>query len=173
MSASKLTVQESEPGVPGPTTTKPLNSLKELFGDCICVDPVDFKDLDASNQFIELNGIEFIGLGAVTDELSPKDRVYYTMQQISESAERLISIGRLVADETELARMTTESVPLDIWKKTYPNDDTIPQFHKRAISNIKATTPQDQPMQSLCASILTLLFSSRNNLHRAKILMMR
>jgi tetratricopeptide (TPR) repeat protein len=49
-----------------------------------------------SNQFVELHGLKFIGLGAVVDELSPRERVYDTLEQLTTRSERLVSIGYLV-----------------------------------------------------------------------------
>ena len=55
--------------------------------------------LSPSSQFIELIGIQYIGLGAVVDELTPKERVYDTLEQLTTRTERLITIGYLVDEE--------------------------------------------------------------------------
>jgi tetratricopeptide (TPR) repeat protein len=116
----------------------------------------------SSSQFIELHGIQFIGLGALEDELTAKERVYDTLEQLTSRTDRLISVGYLVESsaskqcdspsqqevkvEEELLRpqeeemtrnITTQSIPLDVWKNNYPNDFTSRAI-KKTITNIQS-----------------------------------
>jgi tetratricopeptide (TPR) repeat protein len=135
---------EKQAEVPAPRphnpSGSPLSIVKTLIGECFCgpIAPADPNGL--TTQFIELHGIEFIGLGAVTDELTPKERVYDTLEQLTERTERLVSIGYLVDDDKVPGRKITESIPLDIWNKTFPNDRTMSRSLRRTITSIKART---------------------------------
>jgi hypothetical protein len=77
-------------------------------------------------QFVELQGLRFIGLGALVDELTPRERVYDTLEQLRTRTERLISIGyfvdKPVEDRDGSVVKTTFTVPLDVWSQT--NDDS-------------------------------------------------
>jgi hypothetical protein len=77
-------------------------------------------------QFVELQGLRFIGLGALVDELTPRERVYDTLEQLRTRTERLISIGYFVDKPLEDGNgsmvKTTFTVPLDVWSQT--NDDS-------------------------------------------------
>lgn len=116
-----------------------LAVMKTIIGECFC-GPIGRSDPDApTSHFIELHGIEFIGLGAVTDELSAKERVYDTLEQLTERTERLISIGRFVDDENATSRKRVESIPLDIWNQTRSHDRTISRQLRRTIEMIKAS----------------------------------
>lgn len=120
--------------------TKKLNLLSAILGECFC-EPFTAGDkgIGPSEQFIELHGIQFIGLGAVVDELTPKERVYDTLEQLTTRTQRLISIGYLVDDETDIGRgnKLTETIPLDIWSQTYPNDKNMSRPVKKTIKSIK------------------------------------
>lgn len=125
-----------------------LTLVKALIGDCLCQGAFPFAENRGGQaaQFISLHGIEFIGLGAVVDELTPKERVYDTLEQSTNRTERLISIGYLSLEDqqtspspepTSDSGVLLETVPLDVWNKTYPNDQTMSKRAKRIISNIK------------------------------------
>jgi hypothetical protein len=133
-----LSAIEVPPIRDGPPQTKPLTLMNSILGECLCgpFAPWDMKGLSPSAQFIELHGIQFIGLGAVMDELTAKERVYDTLEQLSSRTERLISIGYLVDDDKHAGKMT-EAIPLDIWSKTYPDDKSMSRAVKRTIASIK------------------------------------
>jgi hypothetical protein len=124
---------------------KPFGVMGTILGECLCEPFPSVGDngrgMSQSDQFIELHGIEFIGLGAVADELTARERVYDTLEQLTTRTERLISIGYLVEQEQVEdgvpAIKVTETIPLDIWSKTYPNDKNMPRSIKTAIANIK------------------------------------
>jgi tetratricopeptide (TPR) repeat protein len=74
-------------------------------------------------QFVELQGLQFIGLGALADELTPRERVYDTLEQLRTRTERLVCIGYLIDKPSTEERgasitKTTYTVPLDVWAKT-------------------------------------------------------
>ena len=103
--------------------------------------------LQSNNQFVELHGIQYIGLGAVVDELTPKERVYDTLEQLTTRTERLITIGYLVDEEEKKEddnivsggspNKIPETIPLDIWRSTYPNDKNMSRAVKRIITKIQ------------------------------------
>lgn len=83
-----------------------------------------------SLQFVELHGIRFIGLGAVVDELTPRERVYDTLEQLTTRTERLISVGYLIDVPAIVAEnryqqsgpiKVAETAPLDVWDTRYPS----------------------------------------------------
>jgi hypothetical protein len=125
----------------GSPPTKKLNLFSAILGEFFCepFTPGDNKGIGPSEQFIELHGIQFIGLGAVVDELTPKERVYDTLEQLTTRTQRLISIGYLVDDEIESGsgKKLTETIPLDIWNQTYPNDKNMSRPVKKTITSIK------------------------------------
>jgi hypothetical protein len=126
---------------------KPLNFVSALLGTCLC-EPFQFAERTRghqSEQFVELHSVKFIGLGAVEDELTPRERVYDTLQQLTTRTERLLSIGYLL-DEPQKdvktssnaeARKATEAIPLDIWNQNYPNDQSMSNEVKTTILQIK------------------------------------
>jgi hypothetical protein len=85
----------------------------------------------------------------VVDELTAKERVYDTVEQLANRTERLISIGYLVDEEIEgqdagaieslRSRKISETIPLDIWNKNYPNDQNMNRFIKKTIEKIKVS----------------------------------
>lgn len=127
---------------------EPLTIMKTLIGDCLCQGAFPFAErggFSQNSQFINIHGIEFIGLGAVIDELTPKERVYDTLEQLTTRTERLISIGYLSVEDPRNNRQHSsepkillETVPLDVWNKTYPNDVSMSRRLKRMINNIRS-----------------------------------
>ncbi len=83
----------------------------------------------------------------MVDELTAKERVYDTVEQLTNRTERLISIGYLVDEELEgqdvekldqlRSRKISETVPLDIWNKNYPHDNSMSRVLKKTIEKIK------------------------------------
>lgn len=100
-------------------------------------------------MFVEIHGIRFIGLGAMMDELTPHQRVYDTLEQLTTRTERLISIGYLVeghvtatAEQTkeespEVQKKAAEAVPLDVWNKSYSGEKRMSSEVKQAVELIK------------------------------------
>jgi hypothetical protein len=146
---------------------KPLNLVSAFLGNCLC-EPFQFveRTRGQSVQFVELHSVKFIGLGAVEDELTPRERVYDTLQQLTTRPERLISIGYLL-DEPQNGvesssngevRKATEAIPLDIWNQNYPNDQSMSKEVKKTILQIKVRTISFLFLKSPSAtSILTSL----------------
>jgi hypothetical protein len=148
------------PTVPNKPRSKPLGIMSTILGECLCEPfPTGEKGLmSAPAQFIELHGIQFIGLGAVVDELTPKERVYDTLEQLTTRTERLISIGYLVDDEKSGSKIT-ETIPLDIWSKTYPNDKSMSRAVKKTISSIKVRTSRVHTSGANCHFEFIYVFS--------------
>jgi hypothetical protein len=157
------------------TRSRPLAFMKTIIGECLC-EPFPSSsnggtslsttlmmkmkgDLSFSSpQFLELHGIQFIGLGAIEDELTAKERVYDTLEQLTTRTDRLISIGCLVetpntdlheaavaqisyrstAGTNDNVSVTTQSIPYDVWNATYPNDRSMSGAVTKTIVNIKS-----------------------------------
>lgn len=139
-----MTTAASSPSKKIPQSTTPMSLVKEIFGGCICqgaIPPSSTGEQVRASQFISIHGIEFIGLGAVVDELTAKERVYDTLEQLTSRTERLISIGYLSLEASNSISQSgpvivIETVPLDVWDKTYPNDQSMAKTLKKKIANI-------------------------------------
>jgi hypothetical protein len=138
---------------------RPLSLMKAILGDCIC-NP--FQNLGEnrgngpSTQLVELNGVRFIGLGALIDELTPRERVYDTLEQLTTRTDRLVSVGYLLNDvrptvepsfdgrleQPTPPRKVTETVPLDIWIQNFPDDNSVCFDVKRTIEHIRVSVVQ-------------------------------
>ena len=160
MSDAVLTAQPPQPAPTVPPTSngnaakgpaaakdRALNMFRILMGNCFCEPLMPFDIAAASTQFVELHGILFIGLGSMMDELSPKERVYDTLEQLRSRTERMVSIGYLVEDDeatlstadTDI-RKITQTVPLDVWNKTYPKDQNINRPVKKIVDLLKVSS---------------------------------
>lgn len=92
----------------------------------------DVSEEHRETQFIELHGLRFIGLGALAEELSPKERVYDTLEQLTTRSERLVSIGYFLdkpIDQSVACSIakTTMTIPLDVWNKANSTTALPPQ----------------------------------------------
>eukprot|EP00934_Nitzschia_sp_Nitz4_P004843 Nitzschia sp. Nitz4//scaffold286_size23798//17959//19219//NITZ4_008454-RA/size23798-augustus-gene-0.14-mRNA-1//1//CDS//3329545750//4833//frame0 len=125
--------------VPEKAPSKNLTLVQTLIGECLCapLSTGDAKITSPTTQFLELNGIQYISLGAVMDELSPKERVHFTLEQLSTKAELLVSIGYLKDGNDDPTSQLIESIPLDIWEQNYPSDRNMTRALKRSIATIK------------------------------------
>ena len=157
-----------------------LALVKALIGDCLCQGAFPYSENHRRGvhtaQFVSLHGIEFIGLGAVVDELTPKERVYDTLEQSKNRTERLISVGYISlvgnqeqttpassSDHAKDSGILLETVPLAVWDSTYPNDQSMSKRAKRIISNIKVRLIMHARLNyQLCAckgDILVIVFN--------------
>lgn len=80
---------------------------------------------------MELHGVEYIGLGAVASELTAEQRVRDTVAQLTEQTKRLIGVGYLV--DTKI----TNTIPLEVWEREYPEDRTMSRQIRKIINHIK------------------------------------
>ena len=120
---------------------KGLDIISILFGDCLCMDAFrahesgQSKFSSSNSQIIKLAGIECISLGAVIEELSPKQRVDRTIQQLATNIERLISVGYIreehkVNNENDLKlpvssmkkEKVVETIPLEVYEQHFPEE---------------------------------------------------
>lgn len=96
--------------VPQPHSGKQLNVMQAMFGECMCTDAVNLFNNNSTNndennlnmkqpQYLMLNGIECISLGAVIDEQSPRERVMRTAGQLLNNPSRSICVGYLLDGE--------------------------------------------------------------------------
>jgi hypothetical protein len=130
--------------------SKRLNIMSTLLGNCgICTMP-DLKEgygsMSMSSQFVELHGLRFIGLGAVVDELTPKERVYDTLEQLTTRSERMISVGYLIDIPAVMAEnhykqsgsiKVAETLPLDVWTTNYPNKANMSVYVSNIVNDTK------------------------------------
>jgi len=130
---------------------KPMSVMRAILGECMC-EPFPFADnrgLSQTSQFVELHGVECISLGAVVDELSPDQRIRETLEQLTASHKRMISIGYLVDEEMPRVsanqvvvgekRKVTETIDLDVWLKNYPDDTHMSRPVAQTIKHIEVT----------------------------------
>mmetsp|Transcript_959 Transcript_959/g.1571 ORF Transcript_959/g.1571 Transcript_959/m.1571 type:complete len:331 (-) Transcript_959:127-1119(-) len=110
---------------------KPLSVVSALLGNCFCEFPNVRENSNPGVQFMELHGVEYIGLGAVASELTAEQRVRDTVAQLTEQTKRLISVGYLV--DTRV----TNTIPLDVWEKQYPEDRAMKRPIQKIINHIK------------------------------------
>lgn len=111
---------------------KPLSVVSALLGSCFCEFPnVRGENSTPGVQFMELHGVEYIGLGAVSSELTAEQRVRDTVAQLTEQTKRLISVGYLV--DTRV----TDTIPLEVWEREYPNDRNMQRHIQKIINHIK------------------------------------
>lgn len=122
-------------------------------------------------QFVELQGLRYIGLGALVDELSPKERVYDTLEQLRTRTERLISIGYLVdkhpsehnhhqSSNSAVASTskTTQTVPLDVWNIN--NRDTRQSMSKHVELIVELTKVRSQSLHKTSECFLRKLWKA-------------
>ena len=117
--------------------------LASLIGECMCNPfiPMGEHRNTPSTPLVELHGVRFIGLGALMDELTPRERVYDTLEQLTTRTDRLVSVGYLVnAGPTSRPRTITETVPLDVWSQSFPNDKSMDRVVKKTIAQIRVST---------------------------------
>lgn len=110
---------------------KPLSLMSTLIGNCFCEFPNVRENSDPGVQFMELHGVEYIGLGAVASELTAQQRVRDTVAQLTEQPKRLISVGYLVGSRV------TDTIPLEIWEREYPDDQAMKRPIQKIINHIK------------------------------------
>jgi hypothetical protein len=134
--------------------------MTTLVGSCFCEPLPIFEGLTPTTQFVELHGIRYIGLGAMSDELTARERVYDTLEQLTTRTERLITIGYILQDDEEYAfnskdvekfnvcsnsnnlrtadlRKGTQTLPLDVWNKHYPDDNAMARPVKKLVDQIR------------------------------------
>jgi len=129
---------------------KPMSVMRAILGECMC-EPFPFTDnkgLSQSSQFVGLHGVECISLGAVVDELSPEQRIRDTLEQLTTEPKRMISIGYLIDEEKprasanqvavgETPSKVTETIDLDVWRKSYPDDKNMSKPVAQTIKHIE------------------------------------
>lgn len=119
---------------------------------CQCGPSLSFSEnrgVSPASQLVVLQGIQFIGLGAVMDELTPRERVYDTIEQLTTRTDRIISVGYLLDRESEMEvpgasensrrvkLKDTETIPLDIWVQNFPKDLNMSYEVKRTIDLVR------------------------------------
>lgn len=119
--------------------------MRALIGNCVCGNP--FQDhrggLNSSDQLVELHGIHLIGLGALSDELTPRERVYDTLEQLTTRTDRLISVGYIMSEmkspggTASACQKVIDTVPLDVWNQNFPNDRNMSSDVRRTIDRVQ------------------------------------
>ena len=107
--------------------------------------------MEPQAQIVEIRGIRFIGLGAVIDELTPRERVYETLEVFRTRTERLVSVGYLLDKESEetprsLAEKVVETYPLDTWNRDFPDQRNLTKDVRIVIDLIKVSSSSMQKL---------------------------
>ena len=133
----------------------PLNLVSSLFGSCAC-NPFhlggekagESRKLFPRTQYVQLHGVRFIGFGALSDELTPRERVYDTLEQLTTRTDRLVTVGYLIPEENSRdpsgsgSRKRTESVPLDAWNQHFPHTHSLTREVRNTIDLIKVSNSE-------------------------------
>lgn len=100
--------------------------------------------MGVSTQFVQLQGIRFIGLGAVVDELTPRERVYDTLEVFRTKSERLVTIGYLLDSDVDSTAQphalekVVETLPLDVWVRDFPDERNMSRDVKNTVELVKS-----------------------------------
>lgn len=105
---------------------------------------------------MELHGVEYIGLGAVASELTAEQRVRDTVAQLTERTKRLIGVGYLV--DTKV----TDTIPLEVWEREYPDDRAVNRNTQKIINHIKVRPDKKKHRE------MFIRFRSLTHIHRKK-----
>ena len=176
------------------TTSSPLDLWRILLGNCYYCELYDASSSTVVNkphfgfgsqhskamQFVELQGIRYIGLGSMADELTPRERVYDTLEQLTDRPERLLNIGYMVTqpnnnnttDKTNqttrqstttratsnpptTTTTTTQTIPLDVWNTNVSPQDTNPLDRQvqQLVNLIMVRTPTTH--NAVCTAVCT------------------
>lgn len=123
---------------------QPLSVVRTMIAECMCGTyhmKKGFGANQAHTQFIQLRGIRFIGLGAVMDELTPRERVYDTLEVFrSKTAERLVTVGYLIQKDLPFCKVEAEAVPLNAWLQDYPDYKNLTSSSKKIVGLVKVST---------------------------------
>ncbi|KAL3939939.1 MAG: hypothetical protein SGBAC_005425 [Bacillariaceae sp.] len=122
--------------------SRPLAFLKSMIQECLCdtFAPGEraVPGVVPMEQFIQIRGVEYIGLGALDKESSAKERAYETLDQIQVRSTRSISIGYLMDDENGLGTKKTQKILLDVWNEEYPDDRAMSRTIRKVLSCIQS-----------------------------------
>jgi hypothetical protein len=123
---------------------QPLSVVRTMIAECMCGTYHMKKGFGANQahaQFIQLRGIRFIGLGAVMDELTPRERVYDTLEVFrSKTAERLVTVGYLIQKDLPFCKVEAEAVPLNAWLQDYPDYENLTSASKTIVGLVKVSS---------------------------------
>lgn len=146
--AQNKTRQSSTPKKHTSSKPRATVSISTLISDCLCnghCAPFQQRNgIGPSTQLVELKGIRFIGLGAVVDELTPRERVYDTLEVFRTKTERLVSIGYLldieiISDANHRSfEKILETVPLDGWIRDFPDGRSMSRDVKTTVELVKS-----------------------------------
>jgi hypothetical protein len=118
-------------------------TLLTLLGKCACDPFGQYRDSDLQNaQLLELHTVRFIGLGALMDELTPRQRVYDTLEQLTARSDRLVSVGYLVTEgkaHVNTGKKVAATVPLDSWIQNIPNERSMSRPVKHIVDCIRVS----------------------------------
>jgi hypothetical protein len=140
---------------------KLVNSLvSTLITNCLACNNGNYHlssrgQRDSGAQFVELKGVRFIGLGAVCDELSPRERVFDTLEFFRTKTERLLSIGYIL--DKEGGGKTVETIPLEFWTRDFPDERSMSSICRKTIELVRVGCRRGAVFESICSS----RFSSR------------
>lgn len=114
----------------------------------LCLFP-HHNSIGPSTQFVELTGIRFIGLGAMVDELSAKERVYDTLEVFRTEPDRLLRVGYFFGGTP--GATTTEGSREERRRRNGTNtsmDDEDKAVPCRSSSSASDCEPADEPKKN-------------------------
>ncbi|CAJ1932912.1 unnamed protein product [Cylindrotheca closterium] len=121
--------------------SRPLAFLKSMIQECLCdtFAPGEraVPGVVPMEQFIQLTGVEYIGLGTLGQEASAKEKAFETLEQIEVRSTRMISIGYLMDDDNGLGIKKTQKILLDVWNEEYPDDRAMSRTIRKVLCCIQ------------------------------------
>jgi len=147
------------------------NLLKSLLGNCYynCAenssDTMTTSSITGATslQFVELPGLQVIGLGALSDELSARERVYDTLEQFTTSRqrERYMRLGYFSTNshntDNGASSPLVQMVPLDVWNQHFPshtnNNNNNNHNNRNSTASSSSTNGLTRPVQTLVHQI--------------------
>jgi Tetratricopeptide repeat len=143
--------------------------VQTLIRQCICANAAGYhfnaerKGVSPETQFVELKGIRFIGLGAVTDELTPRERVYDTLEVLRTKADRLLSIGYILDNpnkKPQTIEKVVESIPYEAWTRDFIDEASMSVKVQRIVQLVKTKN-----FVALRRELQMDLSTTKNSLH--------
>lgn len=149
---------------------KPLKTfVQTLINQCLCANTgfsfdAERKGVSPDTQFVELKGLGFIGLGALVDELTPRERVYDTLEVLRTKTDRLLSIGYILDKIPKSPASSTEkiveSIPYEAWTRDFVDESSMSMNVQRVVDRVKKKN-----FVALRRELQMELSTARNNLH--------
>lgn len=153
------------------TRKKPLKSfVQTLINQCLlCANntnsfqfDAERKGVSAETQFVELKGVRFIGLGALVDELTPRERVYDTLEVFHAKTDRLLYIGYILdkIPKSSNTEKIVESISYEAWTRDFVDESSMSMSVQRVVEHVKRKS-----FVTLRRELQMELSTAKNSLH--------